>query len=572
MEEDVLNALQTRTAYLPGGFDREGKIIIIVNIINDLQLWNRKCLELSITYLKHSLSASVLQQGVTIIVDAQKSTTRITRSHARIIYALFVDITVNLYLVRAECFWEKHVETCTKSHTKGEPIALSKSRLSKYFDMSNLPEELGGTLQFNYDLWLQQRKSIDEFKKVYQQTISAMEALHVLLLSNKSLRPTEADIELKKCTQMHATVQRSIEEAVELVEQHGGVGGTYIQPALTHVYAQGDISPPIFEQIFKNARFAQGGNALFEGKLRGNPKPFVTWTRKGAPLLESQKFRMSYNEATGEVSLLINQIGPGDEGEYTCTARNQYGEAICSVYIQPEGAPSPVIKPVQTFDKSIYTNGYSYTSTEEEFRVDTFEYRLLREVSYREAITRRSSYEQDYHLVQEVDRSLGPAHAPQIAQKPRNSKLIEGSDAVFTAKVGSNPKPRLTWFRNGQRLVPSQKYDISYSNGLATLRVKNANIQDGGHYTLLAENTQGCVVSSAVLAVEPAAESANEPKPVDNMAEQLESGKALPPMFVKAFADREITEGRMTRFDCRVTGNPYPEVFCVGVQCQELKK
>lgn len=55
MEEDVLNALQTRTAYLPGSFDRDGKIIFIVTIINDLQTWQRKCLELSITYLKHSL-------------------------------------------------------------------------------------------------------------------------------------------------------------------------------------------------------------------------------------------------------------------------------------------------------------------------------------------------------------------------------------------------------------------------------------------------------------------------------------------------------------------------------------
>lgn len=345
------------------------------------------------------------------------------------------------------------------------------------------------------------------------------------------------------------------------MQHQGGIGGTYVPPSLTHVYAQGDISPPVFEQIFKNARFAQGGNALFEGRLRGNPKPFVTWTRKGAPLLESQKFRMSYNEATGDVSLLINQIGPGDEGEYTCTARNQYGEAICSVYIQPEGTPMPTLQPIQNLEKNIYSNGYSYTSIEEEFRVDTFEYRLLREVSFREAITRRSGYEQDTQLSHELDRSLGPAHAPQIAQKPRNSKLIEGADAVFTARVGSNPKPRLTWFHNGQRLVASQKYEISYSSGVATLRVKNANIKDGGHYTLLAENLQGCVVSSAVLAVEPAAETAYEPKPVDAMAEQLEAGKALPPTFVKAFGDREVTEGRMTRFDCRVTGNPYPEVF-----------
>lgn len=55
MEEDVLNALQTRTVYLPGGFDRNGKVIFIVNIVNDLQSWQRKCLELSVTYLKRSL-------------------------------------------------------------------------------------------------------------------------------------------------------------------------------------------------------------------------------------------------------------------------------------------------------------------------------------------------------------------------------------------------------------------------------------------------------------------------------------------------------------------------------------
>ena len=34
----------------------------------------------------------------------------------------------------------------------------------------------------------------------------------------------------------------------------------------------------------------------------------------------------------------INAIGPGDEGEYTCTALNPYGEAICTVYISPEAA------------------------------------------------------------------------------------------------------------------------------------------------------------------------------------------------------------------------------------------
>lgn len=364
------------------------------------------------------------------------------------------------------------------------------------------------------------------------------------------------------------------------VEQYGVQGGvTYQQsPQLQSQqhqyhqqqiqYQQTDISPPVFEKIFKNARFAQGGNALFDGRLKGNPKPVVSWTRKGAPLLESNKFRMAYNEATGDVSLLINQIGPGDEGEYTCTARNQFGEAICSVYIQPEGHPMPQIQnmhkqyELNQQSQSNYSNGYSLTSIHEEFKVDTFEYRILREVSFRESLTRRNFGEHDSQLTFEVDRNLGPAAPPQISQKPRNSKLIEGSDAVFSAQVGANPQPRLTWFKDGQRISSSAKFDINYSSNQASLKVRNANASDSGHYTLLAENPQGCVVSSAVLAIEAAQETpVSEYRQPDLQAQPAEQAKALAPAFIRGFNDRDVTEGKMTKFECRITGRPYPEVF-----------
>lgn len=385
------------------------------------------------------------------------------------------------------------------------------------------------------------------------------------------------------------SVQQQKHHQVGRWEQQQPPAQLYQQLPQQQQQSQGNVSPPVFELIFKNARFAQGGNALFEGKLRGNPKPFVSWTRKGAPLLESSKFRMSYNENTGEVSLLINQIGPGDEGEYCCTARNQFGEAICSVYIQPEGAPPPQLQNYnkqyeQSFQQSSqqgntssfqryeqksssYSNGFNnsnYTSIEE-FKVDTFEYRLLREVSFRESITRRAFGETDTQLSNELDRTAGPAAPPQIQQKPRNSKLVEGSDAVFTAKVGANPRPRLTWFKNGARIQAADtKYETNYSNNQATMRVRNASASDSGHYTLLAENTQGCVVSSAVLVIEPASEQPaafEQRSHVDASAEAAETGKALPPNFIKVFGDQETTEGKMARFDARVTGRPYPEVY-----------
>ena len=80
----------------------------------------------------------------------------------------------------------------------------------------------------------------------------------------------------------------------------------------------------------------------------------------------------------------------------------------------------------------------------QDFKVDTFEYRLLREVEFRESLTRRYVGEIDAQIVTTVDRSLGPVAPPQIAQKPRNSKLAEGSDAIFQAKVTANPKPRVS--------------------------------------------------------------------------------------------------------------------------------
>lgn len=42
--------------------------------------------------------------------------------------------------------------------------------------------------------------------------------------------------------------------------------------------------------------------------------------------------------------------------------------------------------------------------------------------------------------------------------------------------------------------------------------------------------------------------------------EAVDSTKMLAPNFVRVCADRDVTEGKMTRFDCRVTGRPYPEV------------
>ena len=126
----------------------------------------------------------------------------------------------------------------------------------------------------------------------------------------------------------------------------------------------------------------------------------------------------------------------------------------------------------------------------QEFKVDTFEYRLVRDTEFREAKLKARPGEQQVQMSTSTVAGM-PVGPPQIVQRPRSSKLLEGSDAVFQAKIAGNPKPRISWFKNGIRIQPSSSHQVTYENQIATLNIQTAQPSDTGHYTLLAENPSG---------------------------------------------------------------------------------
>lgn len=78
------------------------------------------------------------------------------------------------------------------------------------------------------------------------------------------------------------------------------------------------------------------------------------------------------------------------------------------------------------------------------FKIDTFEYRLLREVDFRESITKRYPGEPETETDTDKEDGAGAITPPQLTQRLRNSKLLEGSEATFHAKVSGTPKPRVS--------------------------------------------------------------------------------------------------------------------------------
>ena len=132
--------------------------------------------------------------------------------------------------------------------------------------------------------------------------------------------------------------------------------------------------------------------------------------------------------------------------------------------------------------------------------MDTVEDRLIRESEFREALTRRQPGEQQVVV---PARKPGPLSPPQLQGKPRASKVQEGGSATFQARLVGNPAPRITWFKDGARVRPSERAAITEQDSVVSLHLQQVTPQDTGHYTMLAENQAGCVVSSAFLAVEP---------------------------------------------------------------------
>ncbi|XP_022670614.1 titin-like isoform X6 [Varroa destructor] len=354
-------------------------------------------------------------------------------------------------------------------------------------------------------------------------------------------------------------------------------------------------SPPIWVRQPTGGRFIEGCDARFDATVSGNPMPQLVWSRRGLPIKNDHKRETGYNPITGETYLLIRQITAEDDGEYTCTAVNVAGEAILVVAVvrdftaaqqmiqqrtktttinqqigvssAPFQLPPPQQKVVRSSSTVFSDLRQSYhNGADQAFRVDTFEYRLLREDEFRESLMKINIEETDVTEYREVVHKSRPLAPPQVQGRPRNSKLLAGSDATFQVRVPGNPDPRITWFRNGQRIKSSFRHVSSYSDSTATLTIRNCQADDAGYYTMLAENSKGRVATSVHLVIEDNMSTSAEyrlPSHTQSMTEsaEIEDSQALKPSFIKLPTDREVTEGHQVRFDCRVSGRPTPEVL-----------
>ena len=90
-----------------------------------------------------------------------------------------------------------------------------------------------------------------------------------------------------------------------------------------YLYAYFAVPPRVSDE-FRNLTIALNSTFTKECYLRGDPQVYVNWTKDGVLLNKNN-------------TLVIGQVTFEDKGYYECTAKNDYGKANSSFWIDVTG-------------------------------------------------------------------------------------------------------------------------------------------------------------------------------------------------------------------------------------------
>uniref|UniRef100_A0A670YJV2 Myosin light chain kinase, smooth muscle n=1 Tax=Pseudonaja textilis TaxID=8673 RepID=A0A670YJV2_PSETE len=214
---------------------------------------------------------------------------------------------------------------------------------------------------------------------------------------------------------------------------------------------------PAFILPPRNIQVPFGGTAKFEGQVRGNPEPQITWYRNEHPVTGERC--VADCSIRGIFSLMIKGVKEEDGGLYTCQARNAGGIRQVTVELTVEGK---VLK------------------------------------KYNLPSSSKSSGGQSAVLPIEQRPSIWGECPPKFATKPNRVIVREGQSGKFSCKITGRPQPRVIWFK----VQKNDHFNMFEKAGIQFLEIQNVQLADAGIYTCTLMNNAGKASVTAELMVQ----------------------------------------------------------------------
>ncbi|XP_072419942.1 neurofascin homolog (chicken) a isoform X2 [Chiloscyllium punctatum] len=359
-----------------------------------------------------------------------------------------------------------------------------------------------------------------------------------------------------------------------------------LDPSLQRELAQ---PPTINKQSPKDYIVDPRDNVVIYCEGKGNPIPAFSWTRNGKFFNVAKDSRVSMRSRSGTLTMDFRYSGRAEdyEGEYQCSARNDYGTALShKIFLRvskaplwrkevldpfqvqegaplilpcqpPAGLPPPVIFWMDSMMESIPQNkrvsqglnGDLYFSNV--VRSDArFDYicnaRFLFTHTIQQknpitikVITMDTSYESVSTILNETELSGARPITEQIPKfmSPTGTSssriILRGEDLLLECIASGIPTPDIIWYKKGGEL-PWPKVRIENYN--KTLRITDVSEENSGEYFCLASNKMGSIRHTITVRVKAAPYWLNEPQ---NLV---------------------LAPGEYGRLVCQANGNPKPNI------------
>ncbi|NWT03843.1 MYPN protein, partial [Mionectes macconnelli] len=206
-------------------------------------------------------------------------------------------------------------------------------------------------------------------------------------------------------------------------------------------------------------------------------------------------------------------------------------------------------------------------SGQQEYRISSFEQRLMNEIEFR---LERTPVDESDDEVQHEEIPTGKYIAPIFDKRLKHFRVMEGSPIIFTCKIVGIPVPKVYWFKDGKQISKKNTHFKMNreEDGTCSLHIEAATNDDDGNYTIMAANPQGRISCSGHLMVQsvPVRGRISTTQPHRTRPRVPEGDKEavqerfFRPYFLQAPGDMVAHEGRLCRLDCKVSGLPTPDL------------
>ncbi|KAG1714523.1 Muscle M-line assembly protein unc-89 [Nymphon striatum] len=312
----------------------------------------------------------------------------------------------------------------------------------------------------------------------------------------------------------------------------------------------------------QNVEAREGEEVKFEVKTEGSPTPKIRWYVEDTEIKTCSEYRIDSDDENGTHSLVVKKVTSELTGQYSCKVVNSLGESSSSgslnmlsepkfekklenqtvvegeslkLSVKISGTPSPDVKWKRN-GEDVTIDAQIKISKE---RSDVYTLEI-------EAFTKQFAGEYECTAENSFGKSsssctVDASSKAGFDKKFTDKTVSENEDVEFTVKIHGDPKPDVTWKKNGKRVVEDERIEIIIEDENYTLIIRGCITDDSGSYSCKVHNTFGGEEVSAELTVKV-------------------GGSEVKPYFTKRLNDTSVYKSETINFEVVIGGSPSPDV------------